>query len=383
MSANRDGRITDEGVESARSWIGVEREVRGWNSVATEDAIWHFAQGIGDDNPLWWDGEYAAATRWGRMFAPPTFLYSCHNAGVRLREPNGFEPSSHLFPGAFGLWATDRWVWHQPTFAGARIRAVATIVAVDERPDVGSGRSALHTDRISFYARDVPTAGDETHIADCYHSIMRFDRTQNRVAGKYRDVPEARYSDSEMHALFEQYEREPSQRRGAVPRHVGGVAVGDSLGTIAKGPLTVTGLTAWLMGWGSPMCWTDRHAHLLLLDHPGSRLVHPGSGIEDTIEAAHWDLALAQASGVARGYDFGGQRISWFAHLLTDWCGDDGFLTEMTVQVRRPNFLGDSQRLTGNVTAIREGNLVDCEVRATNQRGELTARGTATVRLPD
>src|ERR1700753_991275 len=50
-----DGRITDEAVEDLRGWLGVARRERGWNSGVTEDAVWHFALGVGDDNPLWWD----------------------------------------------------------------------------------------------------------------------------------------------------------------------------------------------------------------------------------------------------------------------------------------------------------------------------------------
>ena len=79
-----EGKITDGAIDALRAWVGVPRRDRGWNSSVTEDAIWHFALGVGDDNPLWWDRAYAESTSWGRMFAPPTFLYSCGNAGLRV-----------------------------------------------------------------------------------------------------------------------------------------------------------------------------------------------------------------------------------------------------------------------------------------------------------
>ena len=74
-------RITAEGIDFMCQYIGVKRAVRPWNAETTHDTIWHFAQGMGDDNPLWWDQAYAAASHWGRMCAPPAYLYSCFSGG--------------------------------------------------------------------------------------------------------------------------------------------------------------------------------------------------------------------------------------------------------------------------------------------------------------
>ena len=68
-------------------------------------------------------------------------------------------------------------------------------------------------------------------------------------------------------------------------------------------------------------------------------------------------------------------------HLLTDWMGDLGFLSELDVRVRRPNLLGDITWVSGTVTAV-DGALVDCSVETRNQLNEVTATGMARVRLP-
>jgi len=47
------------------------------------DAIRHFAMGLGDDNPLWHDRDYAASTKWGGLIAPPTFLCTATAAASR------------------------------------------------------------------------------------------------------------------------------------------------------------------------------------------------------------------------------------------------------------------------------------------------------------
>ena len=87
---------------------------------------------------------------------------------------------------------------------------------------------------------------------------------------------------------------------------------------------------------------------------------------------------------MATAYDFGAQRISWVAHLLTDWCGDSGYVTDLFVRLARPNFVGDTTWIEGNVTSTSrtdQGWIIECALSATNQRGELTAEGTGTVVL--
>jgi acyl dehydratase len=379
------GAITEEAVTALRGWLGVERRERGWNSVVSEDAIWHFAQGVGDDNPLWWDRGYAEGTRWGRMFAPPTFLYSCSSAGLRVGE-SGIFPAQDWMPGTLPLWISDRWVWRRPAWMGEQVVATTDLVGVEERPARDGTRSVTHTDRTSYRGPD----GDV--IAERYTLMVRRERPSSPggadgdpAATPAPAVPEAVYSDEDRAEIGAQYDREPGARRGSATRTGDDVAVGDRLTTLVKGPLTVTNIVGWMLGWGSPLCQTNRIAHQYLQQHPRSALHDPRSNVDDSIEGVHWDPFLAQMSGLARCYDFGAQRISWVAHLLTDWCGDDGFLAELEVRVRRPNFVGDTTWLTGAVTGVTaegERTVVDCAVTGTNQRGEETTAGTAKVVLP-
>ena len=85
-SAKPSGKITDEGVAEMQAQIGVKQKVQAWNHYVTFDNIWHFASGIGDDNPMWWDEEYAKKTVWGTMIAPPTYLYSHMSGPMRLAD---------------------------------------------------------------------------------------------------------------------------------------------------------------------------------------------------------------------------------------------------------------------------------------------------------
>ena len=55
-------KITENGLDDLRQRIGVKigQTVEPWCHEATRDNIRHYAHGIGDDNPLWCDPDYAA-----------------------------------------------------------------------------------------------------------------------------------------------------------------------------------------------------------------------------------------------------------------------------------------------------------------------------------
>ncbi|KAG1249394.1 hypothetical protein G6F68_013359 [Rhizopus microsporus] len=71
-------KITESGLDELRARIGVKigATAEPWCYEATRDNIRHYAHGIGDDNPLWSDPEYAAKTQHGGIIALPSFLFS-------------------------------------------------------------------------------------------------------------------------------------------------------------------------------------------------------------------------------------------------------------------------------------------------------------------
>jgi hypothetical protein len=40
-------------------------------------------------------------------------------------------------------------------------------------------------------------------------------------------------------------------------------------------------------------------------------------------------------------YDYSPERSSWMPHHLTDWCGDNGFVHQVSCKIRRHNPVGD------------------------------------------
>src|ERR1700691_2427143 len=115
-----------------RSHIGQELDVRPWNREITEDSIWHFASGVGDDNPIWWDRAAAEAGPVGRMAAPPMWLYSA------VQGPP--------LPGTHRVWGGDRWHWFTRPWLGQRIRVTASLHSVQERTSGFGGRSVVQVE---------------------------------------------------------------------------------------------------------------------------------------------------------------------------------------------------------------------------------------------
>jgi acyl dehydratase len=371
----RWGKITDQGLEKMRADIGVAREIVPWVSLASQDAIWHVAFALGDDNPLWWDREYAESSAAGAMFAPPAFFYPAH---LELRlDPEVVNGADGWLPGTFALYAGDSWEWRRPILVDERLRVSRELESADEREGKFAGRTIAQVERIHF--KDA--AGKL--IATLRKTTYRFERESGRERAADRLVAPPNYSEDDRRCFAEHYAAEVGQRRGAEPRYWEEVEVGDQLGTLLKGPLTLTNMIGWMSGWGATGCLTNRMFSRWTAVRPGARVHNPQTGVDDAIAATHWDEYFATESGMARGYDMGTQRIAWLTHCVTDWCGDAGQLLALDVRLRAPNYLGDVTWITGKVTAKSDQTgVIACELTGTNQRDEVTIVGRASVSLP-
>ncbi len=72
----------------------------------------------------------------------------------------------------------------------------------------------------------------------------------------------------------------------------------------------------------------------------------------------------------------------WLAQCVTNWLGDDGELVRFAYSNRRAAYLGETLVSGGRVTSVDvEGRIATLELSITNERGEVTSPGSATVRL--
>jgi len=164
------------------------------------------------------------------------------------------------------------------------------------------------------------------------------------------------------------------------------VEIGEKIGPIVKGPLTVRDIITCMMGAGSQFYKAHKIAYEWIKRHPGGLMTVKELGERDIPELVHIFDAYAREIGVERAYDYGCQRISWLCNLLTNWMGDDGFLWKMKGDLRNFNMVGDTTYYEGKVLRKYEDNgrfCVDIEAWARNQRGEISMTPqVSTVILP-
>ena len=79
-----EGKITEEALAQLRSRVGMKLRIHHdcGNRNVSEETIRKFVNGTGDINPLYRDQEYAKKTRYGKLVAPPSWLYSVFQMGV-------------------------------------------------------------------------------------------------------------------------------------------------------------------------------------------------------------------------------------------------------------------------------------------------------------
>ena len=363
--------INDAALEDLRRRIGVKivHTLEPWVSEANRDAIRHYAHGIGDDNPLWCDPEYAQNTRYGTIIAPPSFLYAAN------RIVSGYVGG---LPGVHAMFAGTDWTWLLPIRRNDEIKSAAYLKDLIVRQTRFAGRAVQQIYHVDFYNQR------DKKIAEADSWCFRTERQTARDKGtKYKDLkPKKIYTAEEIQAISEAYLNE--EVRGATPRYWEDVKVGDTLPSIVKGPMTVTGFIGYVQGWGGLYIRAHKIAFKTFAAHPNLGIPN-AQNIPDAPERVHWEEALARAVGTPDPYDYGPERISWMGHLMTNWIGDDGWLSRLNAKIVRHNPVGDLLTINGKVVGKfeRDGEgFVVCDLLATNQDGERSCEGQAEARLP-
>ena len=203
--------------------VVVERAL--WNTTAAADAIRHFCYGIGDDNPLWLDPDYADKSPYGRLAAPPTFLISVlypilHGAPVDVPMHS--------------LVVEIEYRWFQSVFEGDRLRAYSKLKSAFEARK-RRGRRSVYVISETDYLNH---RGEIVAQAIC--TLMRRSRTDGDML---LDRPVYRYSLEELERIAAALKQE--SRTGNQQLFAEKVDIGDKLPTLTRGPLTIGDMVCW------------------------------------------------------------------------------------------------------------------------------------------
>ncbi|MDO8785086.1 MAG: MaoC family dehydratase N-terminal domain-containing protein, partial [Syntrophales bacterium] len=251
-----------------------------FNGEATADAIRHFAEGIGDTNLLFCDEEYAATTKYKGVIAPPCFLYSVF-----------WVPLGSGAAGIHGWYSGGEWECYRPVYAGDKFSVVCILRdLVEKKGRMAGGKSIFidYTDVVYVNQRNEVVAKERQHT-------VWAPRSSSGSAGKYRKTAQPVYGRDDWKRILEGYEKE--EVRGKEPRFWEDVKVGNTVGPMIKGPLTVRDIIAWLMGAGSPFFRAHKIEYDFESRHPKALEYVEETGEADVPELVHIFDAFARAIG--------------------------------------------------------------------------------------
>jgi acyl dehydratase len=367
------GKFTDEMLANMRALIGTELRTEAClnNEYATRLAILRFCEGIGDDNPLWTDPEYATKSAFGTLIAPPSFIFACLGS-VQVG-----------WPGLGGFHAETTMEFYEPIRVGDKITARVVFDGFD-----GPIESNFGGRRIKDYLRQEYRNQHGELVAKFICSRMRFERSEMQKRASTREGPQLPHPWTEEELAAIETDVLAEKPRGDNPRYWEDVNVGDEIDVITKGPIGLTDEIAFIASGAAPIPRLSAHGVALrrYRRHPKWAFRDPDTHALEPVYSVHYNDYAAKLQGAQAAYDVGIQRTSWQVHSLTHWMGDAGKLKSLTGQYRSHVYLSDVVRLGGKVDAKETdafGNhIVKLTTWARNQRGQECMPGTAVIALP-
>lgn len=364
-----DGKITEEGLAKLKELIGTKLRIPNiFNQYVSQEAIRNYVNGIGDINPLYRDEEYAQKTRYGKLIAPPNWLYSVFPTYV----PVGL-------PGVHGFHSGNDWEFYQPIFCGDTIYPECIYRGFEEKKSKFAGRIVItYMDAMHYNQKG-------ELVAKAKEWSVRAERSASRASGKYHhlQLPHP-WKEEELARIEEEVLAE--EVRGSRVRFWEDTEVGEELKPVVKGPFGLTDMVAYCVG-AQPVVMAAHGVQLRYYrKHPAWAFRDPDTCALEPIYAVHYNKRAANAAGLPYPYNAGVQTQSWLINLLTNWMGDEGWLKRNYAEYRRFIYFSDAVRFTGKVIkkyVDDQGEYcVDIETHAMNQRAEDVAPGQSTVILP-
>lgn len=363
-------------LAEARELIGVElrRDEHNFSRYSDPDPVRRYCYSIGDSNPLFMDEEYAASTPWGQAVAPGCFLYTIDTTIVapKLR-------------GIQWVYSGTKWDWYREIPLRERINVDARLTDAVEKSGNFASKFIIQSGEVNF-------ADDKGDLfATAIGSTARIPRAKADGGLSYEARTPHRYSAEEIAEI--EAMALTMVPRGSEPLYWEDVPEGEEIPRTVKGPLNIVDMISWYSGGGHAYYAHERDV-VHRRRHPADAFVNPDTGADEHPARGHMEPNMAKEVGMPGVYDVGLQRISWIQQQLQLWMGDRAFLRSLDVQIRRPNVLGDTTWCHAKVTGKSMGpdpeyrgsvplsGIVDLEVWAVNQLGDVNAKGTARVLLP-
>jgi acyl dehydratase len=355
--------------------------------------IRRWVQAMHYPNPLHYDDDWAAGSRFGRIVAPQSFTVATDTSHGCSPAQVGRIPNSHL------IFGGDEW-W----FFGPRIEPGDHLVCHRMPYD-------YKVTETKFAGPTCFQRGDTLYINQKGErvALQRSTAIRYPVKGakekKAFDVEtDPEWSEEQLAELDEVKLRfiDQIQSLGHDKRLIGSVSVGDQLAPNVLGPHSLASFaTEWraypMNAWGGMKTGpTTMSAEELgytkeMAGAEGDRRlqrVNPEltDGAYYGPSRGHLQPKWAKHVGMARGYGYGASMGAWVLDYVAAWAGEWGFITHADAAYRNPAFTGDATFIDGEVVDVRverrRHHIASVRVEMRNQDDVIMCKATVDVELP-
>ena len=266
------GKITDEALEELRGRVGSKFKIDPFHTLICQDTIRHYVDGIGDVNPLFREDPYARQTRYGRLIAPPSWLYSVFPTWV----PQGLR-------GVHAFHSGNDWTFYKPLLEGDTITPELTFTHFEDKKSQFAGRIIIVHYDDNFYNQHGEI------VANAKAWSVRAERSAAQEKGKYSTIQLPHpWTEQELRDIEEQVLAE--EVRGSKVRYWEDVQEGEELPPLVKGPLGITDIIAWCIG-SAPVKLKALGAALRdYRKHPAWAFRDPQTGALEPTYAVHYNI---------------------------------------------------------------------------------------------
>lgn len=342
------------------------------NPVITIEAIKKYGLETDRWNPFWYMEAYAAASRFGGIYAHPWY-------------GSIYKPDEKMMPTRKGLFRTFYLMGHdiqyfQPIRPGDSIRTWCRKPTLEDSTDL-SGKGPRKFRYVDGWGDMINQRNELVYTEKQFVEV-----TLNEgpiVMEKY--LEDYGYTQEELEFMASMVEAE--KPRGNQPRFWEDVKVGEKIQPICWGPTEFISMgtppldlnrmykrefTRYEEQLGGPIMFG-------YVQDKKNGLIYPTHGGRHT-----WDRA-AQAEGASRAWIFNFESRLPMTRAVTNWMSDDGFMCKFSWRHVWRTPVGDTILVNGKVVRKYEENgekLVDVRVWCLNLRGSITDMSLATVKLP-